>query len=65
MVFNLIPLAENLIEGELYWVDYKESFQLAKLIKIKDEDDSYGVNLVTLQKVSLKISLKIPFNYVG
>lgn len=43
-----------MVEGELYWVEYRDIYHLAKLLNIKDDEEphAYGVNLVTLQKVS-------------
>ena len=43
----------EMTEGELYWVEYRDVYHLAKLLNIKDDEEphAYGVNLVTLQKV--------------
>jgi hypothetical protein len=43
--------ASNLTEGELYWVLYKELFQLSKMIKLKPEDNQYCVQLLNIQKL--------------
>ena len=44
---------DEMTEGELYWVEYRDIYHLAKLLNIKDDEEphAYGVNLVTLQKV--------------
>ena len=44
---------DEMTEGVLYWVEYRDIYHLAKLLNIKDDEEphAYGVNLVTLQKV--------------
>jgi len=44
---------DEMTEGELYWVEYRDVYHLAKLLNIKDDEEphAYGVNLVTLQKI--------------